>query len=234
MVLIMSESKKIGFDHALFIATKMRAQFVYDMAKLEGNTVSYAQAEMIVNGQSVAGLSMSETRQVDNIRRGWDLLIDELKHSEFNISKYNAIQFNMLVSEGENRLGYGGFRDGTVGIGGTDYQPPIHLELDAKWREMVDEVKKIENPLEQGLYLYATMSRNQFFGDGNKRTALMMMNGVLIENGYCPISISPVNEVEYRDLLIRYYKEPSKYKDPFYNFLKSEQGLMMKNGDRKK
>lgn len=50
----MSEGRKIGFNQALFIATKMRAQFIYDMAKLEGNTVSYAQAETIVNGQSVA------------------------------------------------------------------------------------------------------------------------------------------------------------------------------------
>lgn len=35
--------RKVGFDKALFIAEKMRPEFTYNMAKLEGNTATYSQ-----------------------------------------------------------------------------------------------------------------------------------------------------------------------------------------------
>ena len=38
----------VGFDLALFIAEKLRAQFVFDMAQMEGNTATYPQVETIV------------------------------------------------------------------------------------------------------------------------------------------------------------------------------------------
>ncbi len=222
------KNAEIGFEKALFIAIKLKAEFVYNMAKLEGNTVTYAQAETIVYGKTPAGLSIQEVRQVDNINKAWSLLIDELNEKDFRVTKQNAIHFNMLAAESENKLGYGGFRTGVVAISGTDYKPPMPLELNIKWDEMIDDFNNIEDPAEQSLFLYATMSRTQFFGDGNKRTALMMMNGNLIMNGMCPITISPERDAEYRQCLLDYYEQPAEHKNKFYEFLKNEQKVMLK------
>ena len=196
----------VGFDLALFIAEKLRAQFVFDMAQMEGNTATYPQVETIVCGTSVAGLSVSETRQIDNINRGWQALIEDLRLKRFQINKLVAIEYNKLVSESENRLGFGGFRN----------------ELVARCQVLED------NPLEQSLLLYAEMARNQFFGDGNKRTALLMMNGNLIQNGLCPITITKSREVEYWTALIGYYESPEQYLIQFFDFLKQEQQIMLK------
>ena len=119
----------VGFDLALFIAEKLRAQFVFDMAQMEGNTATYPQVETIVCGTSVAGLSVSETRQIDNINRGWQALIEDLRLKRFQINKLVTIEYNKLVSESENRLGFGGFRNAPVAIGGTSYTPPNPLDL---------------------------------------------------------------------------------------------------------
>ena len=189
----------VGFDLALFIAEKLRAQFVFDMAQMEGNTATYPQVETIVCGTSVAGLSVSETRQIDK-----------------------------LVSESENRLGFGGFRNAPVAIGGTSYTPPNPLDLNSCWDELVARCQVLEdNPLEQSLLLYAEMARNQFFGDGNKRTALLMMNGNLIQNGLCPITITKSREVEYRTALIGYYESPEQHRTQFFDFLQQEQQTML-------
>ena len=219
----------VGFDLALFIAEKLLAQFVFDMSQMEGNTATYPQVETIVCGTSVAGLSVSETRQIDNINRGWQALIEDLRLKRFQINKLVAIEYNKLVSESENRLGFGGFRNAPVAIGGTSYTPPNPLDLNFCWDELIARCQELEdNPLEQSLLLYAEMARNQFFGDGNKRTALLMMNGNLIQNGLCPITITKSREVEYRTALIGYYESPEQHRIQFFDFLKQEQQTMLK------
>lgn len=218
----------VGFDQALFIAEKLRAQFVFDMAQMEGNTATYPQVETIVHGTSVAGLSMSETRQIDNINRGWNALLEDLNIGRFQINKLVAIEYNKLVAEGENRIGYGGFRTGLVAIGGTSYTPPNPLDLNSSWDALLVQCNALsDTPLEQSLLLYADMARNQFFGDGNKRTALLMMNGNLIRHGLCPITITKSREVEYRTALIGYYESPETYKKILFDFLKEEQQAML-------
>ena len=222
----------VGFDLALFIAEKLRAQFVFDMAQMEGNTATYPQVETIVCGTSVAGLSVSETRQIDNINRSWQALIEDLQLKRFQVNKLVAIEYNKLVSESEKRLGFGGFRNAPVAIGSTSYTPPTPLDLNSCWDALVTRCQALEdnplNPLEQSLLLYAEMARNQFFGDGNKRTALLMMNGNLIQNGLCPITITKSREVEYRTALIGYYESPEQYRTQFFDFLKQEQQTMLK------
>lgn len=220
--------RKIGFDKALFIAEKMRPEFTYNMAKLEGNTATYSQVETIVHGLSVSGLSMKDVRQVDNIARGWNLLLDELKNGDFSISKQNAIFLNMTVAEGENTLNFGSFRNGPVAISGTDYIPPMHLELPYQWDSMINSFKSIKDPLEQSIFLYSELAKNQFFGDGNKRTALLLMNGCLISEGYCPITISPNDNKEYRDVLLHYYEDSETYKNEFHAFMKDQQLKILK------
>lgn len=218
----------VGFDQALFIAEKLRAQFVFDMAQMEGNTATYPQVETIVHGTSVAGLSMSETRQIDNINRGWNALLEDLNIGRFQINKLVAIEYNKLVAEGENRIGYGGFRTGLVAIGGTSYTPPNPLDLNSSWDALLVQCNALsDTPLEQSLLLYADMARNQFFSDGNKRTALLMMNGNLIRHGLCPITITKSREVEYRTALIGYYESPETYKKILFDFLKEEQQAML-------
>ena len=42
------------------------------------------------------------------------------------------------------------------------------------------------------------LSHIQAFTDGNKRTAVCSSNGILIANGYCPISFRTVDSVDYK------------------------------------
>lgn len=109
------------------------------------------------------------------------------------------------------------------------YTPPNPLDLNSCWDELIARCQELEdNPLEQSLLLYAEMARNQFFGDSNKRTALLMMNGNLIQNGLCPITITKSREVEYRTALIEYYESPEQQRIQFFDFLKQEQQTMLK------
>ncbi|MEO6636916.1 MAG: Fic family protein [Ginsengibacter sp.] len=47
----------------------------------------------------------------------------------------------------------------------------------------------------------------QPFEDGNKRTARIASNGILIENGYCPLSYRSIHPIEYKKAIILFYEQ---------------------------
>jgi Fic family protein len=47
----------------------------------------------------------------------------------------------------------------------------------------------------------------QPFEDGNKRTGRITGNGILIENGYCPLSYRSVKPVDYKKAMILFYEQ---------------------------
>lgn len=55
--------KKIGVESALFVAQKMRDELIYNMAKSEGSTLSFAETSSVINGISVGGKRMEDIAQ---------------------------------------------------------------------------------------------------------------------------------------------------------------------------
>ena len=59
------------------------------------------------------------------------------------------------------------------------------------------------------------LMRSQIFSDGNKRTAMLFANKIMIENGKGIISIPVEKDVEFGEKLIKYY-ETNKIEDLKY------------------
>lgn len=194
----------IGTDRALFIAHKMRDEFIYNMAKAEGNSLTFAETQTVINGISIGGKPMFELHQVEHIRDGWNALIAQVKAQHFEVSKDNFIYLNSIVAEGENPE-TGGFRTRPVSITGTAYSPPLPMLLAEKYRDMMQAYEQAAD-YRKGFVLFLHTARNQYFADGNKRTGQLMMNGELMMQGYPPITISPSQDTRYRDELLRYYE----------------------------
>jgi Fic family protein len=51
------------------------------------------------------------------------------------------------------------------------------------------------------------MSYIQAFYDGNKRTARIIDNAILIGNNYCPISFRTIDSVEYKKAILIFYEQ---------------------------
>ncbi len=230
--------KKIGFEPAIEIGIKMKNQFIFDMAQMEGNTATFEQVETIADGISVGGLTTREVEQVSGITKGWNAMLELVKHKNFTLTKDTACYLNMLISANENYNGLGDFRIRGVRITGTDYIPPSANQLDGLWHTMIASIKRLPED-KQATSLYMQMARNQFFGDGNKRTALTMMDGLLISQGYAPLTVSRKENQEYRQILLKYYEQPITYENEFHQFLAKKQNDMMQywgyeNVDEKK
>ena len=64
-----------------------------------------------------------------------------------------------------------------------------------------------------------SMSRNQYFFDGNKRTGRLMMNGILLNAGYDAISIPYKRQQEFNERMLHYYNTGEK--EEMFKFLLS-------------
>jgi len=72
---------------------------------------------------------------------------------------------------------------------------------------------------EKALLLLVLLSYIQPFSDGNKRTARIVSNAILIKNKYCPISFRTVDSIEYKKAMLLFYEQNniSAFKEIFIN-----------------
>ena len=64
-----------------------------------------------------------------------------------------------------------------------------------------------DNVFEKALLALVLLSYIQPFVDGNKRTARITSNAILIANGYCPISFRTVDSIDYKKAMLMFYKQ---------------------------
>ncbi|AFN36304.1 Fic family protein [Taylorella equigenitalis] len=213
--------KYIGLDNAVFIAYKLRDEFIYNMAKAEGNSLTFAETSTVIEGYGISGKSMFELRQVENIRNGWDYVINLVKYKELIIDKNLFVKINSLVARDENPS-HGEFREKSVAISGTNYLPPQPFILNSLFREMIDNYKTNStlDLKKSAMDLFLDSARNQYFEDGNKRTGQLVMNAMLMKNGYAPFTYPPEVDKEFKNKLINFYIRNNK--EEMYDFIRSQ------------
>jgi len=99
-------------------------------------------------------------------------------------------------------------RNTRVGISGTNYKP---LDNEFQIREALEEMCELINSkttvFEKALLALVLISYIQPFSDGNKRTARIISNAILINNHYCPISFRTVESIEYKKAMLVFYEQ---------------------------
>ena len=60
---------------------------------------------------------------------------------------------------------------------------------------------------EKALLALVLLSYIQAFADGNKRTARIISNALLIAEGYCPLSFRTVDSIEYKKSMLIFYEQ---------------------------
>ena len=68
-----------------------------------------------------------------------------------------------------------------------------------------------DNVFEKALLTLVLLSYIQAFSDGNKRTARITSNAILIANGYCPLSFRTIDSVDYKKAMLIFYEQNNIY-----------------------
>ena len=95
-----------------------------------------------------------------------------------------------------------------VGISGTNYRPlDNEYQIKEALEDMCALVNKRSDVFEKALLVLVLISYIQPFMDGNKRTARIISNAMLMSHHYCPISFRTVDAVEYKKAMLIFYEQ---------------------------
>lgn len=189
-------------EQNIFIAKKKLVENIYSGAKVEGVNVTFPETQAIVDGINVAKLSVDDILVIHNLKAGWEYT---LRNVDLPMTLEVICKINEEVSRNKN-LDTGHLRSGAVGISGTEYVPPI-----PKKEDVISDINSIMNAetctTSKALELYAYCCKSQLFWDGNKRTAFIAANKVLIDGGCGLLTISDANITEFNAKLNEYYND---------------------------
>ena len=94
-----------------------------------------------------------------------------------------------------------------VGITGTNYRPlDNEFQIRAAFGAMCDLINYKRNTFEKALLALLLISYIQGFTDGNKCTARIVSNAILIANQHCPISYRTVDSLDYKKAMLVFYE----------------------------
>jgi len=169
--------------------------------RMENRNVTFPQTQTILNGINVAGVELSDILAILNMRDAWKYLLDNLDE-KLDIGFLCRIQERVAYREA---LSWGELRTGSIGISGVDYQPPIPDAAEAELA-LLGILAANEAKTQIALSTFAWICRSQLFWDGNKRTALLAANKILIESGAGLLLIPDARMVDFSRLLSGYYE----------------------------
>lgn len=193
-------------DHprAYHVAEKMRVDFVFNLAKLEGNPFTYPEVKTLIEGVTVGGHKLSDSEQVTNLNQALSYVIGLVKDKKFKIDAATACGIQGIVARKE-ALTWGKFRDSIVFIGGTTYTVPAASDLPAIFSRGEETLNAIEDPIFRAFLVFLWGSLQQFFYDGNKRTARFLAIGTLLTAGYPPMMIFAKDQLKYNQIMTDFY-----------------------------
>ena len=95
-----------------------------------------------------------------------------------------------------------------VGITGTNYRPPDNeFQIKEALNDMCTLINRRANVFEKALLALVLISYIQPFTDGNKRTARIISNAILMHHRYCPISFRTVDSIDYKKAMLIFYEQ---------------------------
>ncbi len=175
-------------------------------SQIEGNTYSLLETERLLKEkQTASGKTKEEAVMLLNHKDALDFILDVPDYlNQLTVSRIEEIHALLTKELGVER----NIRHRRVGITGTNYAP---LDNEFQIREALEDSVRLINAKEgvfdKALLALVLLSYIQAFTDGNKRTARIVSNGILIANGYCPISFRTVDSVDYKKAMLIFYEQ---------------------------
>ena len=175
-------------------------------SQIEGNTYSLLETERLLKDkQTASGKTKEEAIMLLNHKDALDFVLDIPDYlKELSVHRIEDIH-SILTKELEVDRN---IRHRRVGITGTNYRP---LDNEFQIREALEDtctlVNGKDNVFEKAFLTLVLLSYIQAFVDGNKRTARITSNAILIANGYCPISFRTVDSIDYKKALLMFYEQ---------------------------
>ncbi len=174
-------------------------ELIYNSNAIEGNTLTITETKVVLeDGLTIGkGKTLREHLQVINHKEAIDYIENVIK-KDIDISERLIKEINYLILKSINNENAGTYRKINVLISGSEHRPPVHFLVAEKMGDIVkwyEENKDKLHPIELATIFHHKFTFIHPFIDGNGRTARLLMNLILMRNGY-PISVIKMEDRE--------------------------------------
>lgn len=210
----MTANGRLSLEDNIFLAKRNLVDSIWKEARLEGIAVTYPQTADVLEGRVVTDLTLEQNLALNNLKQAWRYVLDEPHAIDFD----TLLHLNLLIGQGGVVRYAGELRDGLVRIGGTDFVPVVPDEKQV--RNEFSRILSLEDPVMRALLAFAWVCRSQLFRDGNKRTAQLVANDILVHSGEGILAVPIDAQEEFFGLLVAFYE--NNIPDELVSFLREK------------
>jgi len=166
---------------------QMQVEFTYNSNAIEGNTLSLRETQLVIQeGITVRGKSLREHLEARNHPEAI-AYVEKLAQKGSTIEEDGILNVHKLLTRGIDDQNAGKYRTGQMRVAGASFMPPSADRIKPMIEELLQTLK--QNPDELGPIELAAVFHHKLayihpFLDGNGRTARLLMNVILVRNGY--------------------------------------------------
>lgn len=185
---------------------RLTIELSWKSSQIEGNTYSLLETEQLFREKIEAeGKPKEDATMLLNHKYALDYLLAH-KNIAHNLSLQLLEEIHSLLIKD---LGVGkNIRSRTVGITGSAYKPLDNAhQIKEYTQHMCQLINNKESGFEKSLLAVALISYIQPFEDGNKRTARMVSNALLMDYDACPLSYRSVDALDYKKAMLLFYEQ---------------------------
>jgi Fic family protein len=188
--------------------TKLQEQFqiemTYNSNAIEGNSLTLKETAFVINeGMTIKGKPLKDHLEAKNHKDALEYLYDLVSDSKRHTISDRLIRIiHQLVLQETDKEWAGRYRNSNVYIAGTSHTPPDAIHVEHEMKELLKWIQtnnKRMHAIELAALFHHKLVHIHPFFDGNGRTARLMMNILLMQEGF-PLVIILKNDRK------RYYR----------------------------
>ncbi len=170
------------------VEEKFAIVYTYDAVGMEGkNRVPFEDVKRLLNTKALLEYSEREKKEILNHVKAFDHVCREAKRNVvFDEEKLKDI--HEILVDGIFQGGI--YRNVNIQIYGANHQPPDYVKVYDRMSKYFQALNEDwDDPIRKAVFAHASIQKIHPFLDGNGRLATLVMNYVLIQNDYLPVSI---------------------------------------------
>ena len=198
---LIREKRPLSTDEVKELDDYFRIGTTYTSNALEGNSLTLSETKVLIeDGITIGGKPIRDCYEATGHAKAYDYMLRTARGGELSFSEDVILQLHALFYSGIDPEHAGRYRTGQVFISGTEYVPPAASEVPGQMAALVAELNARKNdmhPVLLAAYAHRRLVDIHPFQDGNGRTARLLMNLILLNKGYCIVSIPPILRHDY-------------------------------------
>lgn len=168
-----------------------RVELTYTSNAIEGNTLSRQETALVIEkGITVEGKSITEHLEATNHVAALDYLKTLVAKKRADFAEQDLLELHRLVLQKIDDVNAGKYRNVSVRIAGSTAVLPNAMKVPELMKEFIIWLNNVsDNPVKIAADAHFKLVSTHPFVDGNGRTARLLMNLILMQEGYPPALI---------------------------------------------